>query len=410
MRIERGPFGRIAVKTVESEADVILHALDVLQNHIIPSILSVYIREQLGKVQLCIDCTGYMKLSEARLHEWKDPLFKRKCVADFLQTIIDTQDHFMDPSLFVMDPEFIFFDPAYSKLYWCCLPITEKCVQMNPDIMSRTWKEFELVLMDPFFSDVLEEDDRNQMLCLFRDGCDDDLQKFFTGFLSPEVKDSKQGSEGRRPCIRLLIQFLLMTACFAACIYLERQPKGILANDSWASWYVIAFTFMLVISLMLGRGNKSEKHHGSDSLEAEKARSLSRKELYFPACTDAGSVYDANSSTSLFAPAFLTQQITHSAKGPAPLRALVWVDDFLIGRDKNICDLFIDHASISDRHARILHRGSMYFLVDLGSSSGTWIGSRRLYSYEESPLADGDILLCGELQFVFSHTDQSKQP
>ena len=81
MRIERGPFGRIAVKTVESEADVILHALDVLQNHIIPSILSVYIREQLGKVQLCIDCTGYMKLSEARLHEWKDPLFKRKCVA-----------------------------------------------------------------------------------------------------------------------------------------------------------------------------------------------------------------------------------------------------------------------------------------------------------------------------------------
>ena len=64
MRFERGPFGRIAVITVESESDVILHALDVLQNRVIPGILSVYLREQMGIIQLCIDCTGYSLLSD----------------------------------------------------------------------------------------------------------------------------------------------------------------------------------------------------------------------------------------------------------------------------------------------------------------------------------------------------------
>jgi len=408
MRIERGPFGRIAVNTVASEADVVLHALDVLQNHVISSILPVYIREQLGKVQLCIDCTGYMQLSEARLHEWQTPLLKRKCVADFLQTIIDAQDHFMDSSLFVMDPEYIFFDAGCNKLYWCCLPVVERCTQMNPDIISRTWKEFELVLMDPFFSDVLEEDDRNQVLCFFRDGCEDDIKQFLACFLSPAEQDSKRASKGGRRYVRLLIQFFMMTACFAACIFLEKQPVGIISGGSWAGWYVIVFTLFLIINLMLGQGNKSKPNHSAQSVEAENAKSLSRKELYFPTCTDSDSVYEANSSTPLFSPAFLTQQITHSAKETAPVRALVWVDDFLIGRDKSICDLFLDHTSISDRHARIIHRGSMYFLVDLGSAAGTWIGSRRLYSYEESPLMDKDTVLCGDLRFIFSLPDQSK--
>ena len=155
---------------------------------------------------------------------------------------------------------------------------------------------------------------------------------------------------------------------------------------------------------MLGRGKVKKPVLTSDESNSETAIALSRKEMYFPSCREMVKKFSTNSPSSQFSPAFLTQQITQSAKDSKPLRAVVWVDDFLIGRDKSLCDFFLDHPSVSDRHARILHREPVYYLVDLGSAAGTWIGSSRLYSFEENPLSDGDIFICGDFRFVFNHT------
>jgi len=404
MRFERGPFGRIAVQTVASDSDVVLHALDVLQNHVISSILPVYMRDQLGKVQLCIDCTGYMQLSETAQYQWGNEQQKRECIADFIRAILDVQDHFMDSMLLVMDPEYVFFDPECRKLYWCFLPVVPNESQKSQARECPAWDKLELLMMTPFFSDVLEEDDRNRILCLLRDEREQDLQDCLTGFVSSahtalHSKD-KRGNYKKR----LVFQFFIMAAVFGVCSYFERQPEGASFTGIWPSWYVLIFSFLLIISLISGQSKKAVRASASDIKEMESTKSLSRKELYFPGSRTEEKTFCTGSHTPLFSPAYLTQQITDHEKERKPLRAVVWVDDFLIGRDRTLCDFFIDHTSVSDRHARILHRDPMYFLVDLGSVSGTWIGSRRLYSFEETPLTDGDVFICGDIRFVFNHT------
>jgi len=154
---------------------------------------------------------------------------------------------------------------------------------------------------------------------------------------------------------------------------------------------------------MLGRGKVKKPALIHEDSNSETTMLLSRKDMYFPTCRETAKKFSTNSPSTQFSPAFLTQQITQSAKDSKPLRAVIWVDDFLIGRDKSLCDFFLDHPSISDRHARILHREPVYYLVDLGSAAGTWIGSSRLYSFEENPLSDGDIFICGDFRFVFNH-------
>lgn len=404
MRFERGPFGRIAVQTVASDTDVVLHALDVLQNHVISSILPVYIREQLGKIQLCIDCTGYQQLSETTQYQWEHAQQKRKCIADFVRTILDAQDHFMDAMSLVMNPEYVFFDPECRKLYWCCLPVVQKESQTSQNPVCPAWDKLELLMMNPFFRDVLDEDDRNRILCLLRDEREQDLLVFLTDFAASGETGLHSKDQRSKYKIRLAFQFFLMAAAFGVCIYFEEQPSANPISGIWASWYVLIFSFLLIINLISGQNRKAVRARTADIKEMESTKSLSRKEMYFPSSSSDERTFSTDSHTPLFSPAYLTQQITDHKKDRNPLRAVVWVDDFLIGRDKTLCDFFIDHTSVSDRHARILHRNPMYFLVDLGSASGTWIGSRRLYSFEETPLADGDIFICGDIRFVFNHT------
>lgn len=73
-------------------------------------------------------------------------------------------------------------------------------------------------------------------------------------------------------------------------------------------------------------------------------------------------------------------------------------DRFLIGRGKH-CDFVINSGKVSREHAAIQHRGSEYFIEDLGSSNGTWFDQQRI---DRRRVADGDeYLICSDkIRFV----------
>ncbi len=73
-------------------------------------------------------------------------------------------------------------------------------------------------------------------------------------------------------------------------------------------------------------------------------------------------------------------------------------DRFLIGRGKH-CDFVINSGKVSREHAAILHRGSEYFIEDLGSSNGTWFNQQRI---NRRRVEDGDeYLICNDkIRFV----------
>ncbi|MBL8958098.1 MAG: FHA domain-containing protein [Myxococcaceae bacterium] len=89
----------------------------------------------------------------------------------------------------------------------------------------------------------------------------------------------------------------------------------------------------------------------------------------------------------------------------ATLPPLQGVDELSVGRQPD-CDLVINHASVSKRHAtlRWVAEHNRASLQDLGSTNGTYInaGSKLM---GEAGLHDGDIISFGEVQFWYLLTE-----
>jgi pSer/pThr/pTyr-binding forkhead associated (FHA) protein len=64
----------------------------------------------------------------------------------------------------------------------------------------------------------------------------------------------------------------------------------------------------------------------------------------------------------------------------------------LIGRNPE-CALVLDDDFASGRHARIFERDGQWFVEDLGSTNGTFLGGQRLT--EPAPVAVGSVLRVG---------------
>ena len=69
----------------------------------------------------------------------------------------------------------------------------------------------------------------------------------------------------------------------------------------------------------------------------------------------------------------------------------------VIGRS-SACDLPLDDASASRRHAELRRRGANTVLVDLDSTNGTLVNGRRV---REAPLRAGDRITIGTTTIVF---------
>jgi DNA-binding winged helix-turn-helix (wHTH) protein len=74
--------------------------------------------------------------------------------------------------------------------------------------------------------------------------------------------------------------------------------------------------------------------------------------------------------------------------------------DNLVGRDESAV-VRIDVPGVSRRHARILVRGEMATLEDLGSKNGTFIGAGETPVDSPSSLSDGDSFRVGRVLLLF---------
>jgi pSer/pThr/pTyr-binding forkhead associated (FHA) protein len=62
----------------------------------------------------------------------------------------------------------------------------------------------------------------------------------------------------------------------------------------------------------------------------------------------------------------------------------------VFGRNPDMADIVLEHASISRRHAAVLHdgKGSLY-MYDFGSTHGTYVDGQRLIAKDPTPLKEG---------------------
>ena len=117
---------------------------------------------------------------------------------------------------------------------------------------------------------------------------------------------------------------------------------------------------------------------------------------------------------ALSAPAEMAASATPSS-GLGPLYRLIWGNrEIALAPGENVIGraadsfLFVDHSSVSRRHARIRVDPSGAVLEDLGSKNGTLLHGRRITGPER--LSDGDAIEIGPAALVFrifKHTEST---
>lgn len=64
-------------------------------------------------------------------------------------------------------------------------------------------------------------------------------------------------------------------------------------------------------------------------------------------------------------------------------------DHFILGRSKTNADVVLDDSNVSRQHAAIERAGDAWYIVDLGSTNGIYIGGVRV---TRQRLEDGDVI------------------
>ena len=73
----------------------------------------------------------------------------------------------------------------------------------------------------------------------------------------------------------------------------------------------------------------------------------------------------------------------------------------VLGRSKE-CDIQVEDANVSRRHAEVRREGSTWWVVDLDSTNGTELNGRRV---DRGKLSDGDTITLGGTDVVFGLVD-----
>jgi pSer/pThr/pTyr-binding forkhead associated (FHA) protein len=94
--------------------------------------------------------------------------------------------------------------------------------------------------------------------------------------------------------------------------------------------------------------------------------------------------------------AFLTTNLANPSQSQLTSISSTW----LIGRSRN-CAISISHPSISRCHAVIGHSPEGFYIMDVGSSNGTFLNGLRLPVLERQALTDGDQISLSHLQIEF---------
>ena len=106
---------------------------------------------------------------------------------------------------------------------------------------------------------------------------------------------------------------------------------------------------------------------------------------------------------------FLVTNLVESPERAGSAWATAIASNWLIGRHSS-CALPILHLSISRHHAVIGHQDGRFYLVDVGSSNGTWLNGKQINNGDRYDLQDGDVIRFGTLMVEFFISRQTIVP
>lgn len=106
---------------------------------------------------------------------------------------------------------------------------------------------------------------------------------------------------------------------------------------------------------------------------------------------------------------FLTTNLADTREAKPVLRSALTASTWLIGRSHN-CAITVLDRSISRCHAVIGHHPVQgFYVMDMGSTNGTFLNRQRLPILERRMLQDGDLIAFSHLQIEFFMVSTKKE-
>jgi hypothetical protein len=73
-----------------------------------------------------------------------------------------------------------------------------------------------------------------------------------------------------------------------------------------------------------------------------------------------------------------------------------------IGRHDQLCEIALNHANLSRRHARVLLVDGRLAMEDLNSANGSMVDGKVLKPFQPEPLSDGSAIVLADIRLSVS--------
>lgn len=83
-------------------------------------------------------------------------------------------------------------------------------------------------------------------------------------------------------------------------------------------------------------------------------------------------------------------------------------EHWLIGKHRGETDICLDRPTVSRLHARIYRKNADYYIEDLNSRNGTWLGEKLLSTGQPELLKDGDEIVFADMSCKFRSLSSKK--
>lgn len=429
MLIKKGPFGYFAVERFDSPECIFSYAGEIIDRNRAGCLLPCSIDVSGISSSAYFDFSGLITVRQsgsALSHSSRrsKKLTKilnerRRSAGDFFCSIPVFLDNLISPSAFVLDPDYVFTDESGSFIKFCLLPF-----KYSPDLIrlsSLNAERLETLLSEPFFDDVLTNDEKQELIYSVKT---DDESLFLK--CAKQIRDSdidNQINDDLPASVKAASPKHLpgrSTNNLTGEIRTNRMLKH--SSELWWSWasalasgicmkfsgLIPAILFFLVSGVILIRFLMSRRKKKLKEKTVERSISGMRSMILF---SDADEGSDPNAASDQ---AGTDAKPSHSAtplimgtltsiniKDGKTVSYSVMMDRTTIGSDVFLSDIVIDDPSVDALHAIIYLSGKSFYISDCSRKGTTYIDDKNTGKGHKCEIKNGQKITIGTVDFRF---------
>ncbi|MBO4687855.1 MAG: FHA domain-containing protein [Clostridiales bacterium] len=396
--IPGGLSGRRYMIHLKNEDEVCLHALSILQADLLPCYLPAQLSSDHEQLIFDLaDCIPLQELNGNDLHYVRR--HGAALLRDFLLEIVHSLHFAMDLNGLVYSRDNLFYNRKTRKLVCIYLPLLSRLWGKTALLSGCDEHGMDTLLQFGYEKKWITSSAMDRLYAFFRSDDERSAEAFIRDDL---IEESRSLPSPIR--ILLFLWFILFLSYLFCSVFIEHSFSGTI----WAAapGFLFFFNTASMITVLLLHMDRNKQEHKMTSEEKEKRRKSRNARMLFP----------GNEVQETMLPHFSfascpVQFIGLSSECDLPNNFTMWTHRLIIGRDADMCDYCIDHASLALIHAEFSHDDSGFYIEPLQEGKGTFRNRQRLAAHEKAYLQDGDIVGMGDLEFKthFVHTATKKK-